>query len=163
MSARSEGWLVALVTNQAGIGRNLYGWKEFVTVNSYILDWLDCQGAVIDAVLAAPHHPDGVGEYRHPNHPMRKPNPGMFQTAAEMLNGDLSHSLVVGDNSTDLLAAKRSGLRRAFAVLTGHGSRYRAKSVALSSRTFAVTVVPDVGDTSVLNALKSKKLENLET
>ncbi|MBL0125316.1 MAG: HAD hydrolase-like protein [Betaproteobacteria bacterium] len=49
---------------------------------------------------------------------MRKPNPGMLQAAAEMLNGDLPSSLIIGDNAADLQAGKRSGLRQGFAVLT---------------------------------------------
>ncbi len=153
-AAREQGWRVAVVTNQAGIGRNYFSWKDFAAVNEYMLNWLDERGAVVDAVVATPHHSDGLGKYRHPDHPMRKPNPGMFQMVAEMLKGDLQSSLIVGDNVADLLAGKRSGLRRGFAVLTGHGPRYRAECEAISSPFFTVTVVANAADPRVMDALK---------
>lgn len=152
---RQSGWLVAVVTNQAGIGHGYYGWDEFAAVNEFILNWLDHRGAVLDAVLSVPHHPEGLGVYRHPNHPMRKPNPGMLLTAAEMLNGDLTKSLIVGDNAADLLAGQRAGLRQGFAVLTGHGPRYRVASEALASPRFAVNVVANAGDPGLLRVLKA--------
>lgn len=153
VAARQAGWRVAMVTNQAGIGRGYYDWEEFATVNRFILDWLDTRGAVIDAVLATPHHPEGNSPYGHPDHPMRKPNPGMLLAAAEMLNGDPTNSLIVGDNAADLLAGQRAGLRQGFQVLTGHGLRYRAESEALAASDFAVHVIADAGDAGLRRAL----------
>lgn len=152
--ARAAGWRVALVTNQAGIGRGYYCWDEFAAVNEYILSALDHQGAFIDAVLAVPHHPEGLDVFRHPDHPMRKPNPGMLLAAGLILKGDFSRSIIVGDNTSDLLAGQRAGLRRGFAVLSGHGQRYREESEQLNSSNFSVRVVEDVGAPEILNALK---------
>lgn len=152
---KRAGWAVVIVTNQAGIGRGYYGWGEFGAVNDFILRWLDSRGAAVDAVLAVPHHPDGVDDYRHPSHPMRKPNPGMLLDVAEVLNGDLSRSMIVGDHATDLLAGQRAGLYRGFAVLTGHGKKHRLESEALSSPQFSVQVIRDIGDEVLLSVLES--------
>lgn len=157
--ARKAGYRVAVVTNQAGIGRGYYGWEEFAMVNEYMLSSLDQQGAFIDAVLAAPHHPKGHGEFRHPDHPMRKPNPGMLFSAEQMLNGDLSRSIIVGDNASDLLAGQRAGLRQGFAVLSGHGQRFREESERLHSAKFSVQVVSHVGADEILDALKAYSIE----
>lgn len=155
IAARLSGWRVAMVTNQAGIGRGFYGWDEFALVNQFILDWLDSRCASIDAVLACPHHPEGTGVYGHPDHPMRKPNPGMLLSAAEMLNGDLANSLIVGDTVADIQAGKRAGLLHGFHVLTGHGLRYRSESEALTTSDFAVHVIADLGEDDLRRTLLS--------
>lgn len=154
--ARRRGWRVAMVTNQAGIGRGYYRWEQFAEVNAFILDWLDGQGALIDVVLAVPYHPEGLATYRHPDHPMRKPNPGMLLAVAEMLNADLAKSVIVGDNVSDLLAGKRAGLGRGVAVLTGHGLHYRMEINALASDQFAVSILASAGDVGLQCVLASQ-------
>jgi len=37
--------------------------------------------ASVAAVYACAHHPKGLGEYAHPDHNARKPNPGMLLRA----------------------------------------------------------------------------------
>src|SRR5262249_59404752 len=90
------------------------------------------EGARFDAVYACPHHRDGKGAWAHPDHPARKPNPGMFQRAAAALDIDLSRSWLVGDRVTDIEAAKRAGLAGALHVLTGYGRAGRADPVRLA-------------------------------
>ena len=50
-------------------------------------------------VYACPHHPNGKGEFLHPDHPARKPNPGMILRAAADLDLDLRTSWLVGDKT----------------------------------------------------------------
>ncbi|HLO66004.1 MAG TPA: HAD-IIIA family hydrolase [Holophaga sp.] len=111
---------VVVVTNQAGIGRGKYGWKEFEAVTGRINELLAGHGARVDAVYAAPHHPEGIGEYAHPDHPDRKPNPGMLLRAAGELGLDLARSWMIGDKPIDVEAARNAGCRAAL-VLTGYG------------------------------------------
>jgi len=148
-AARAAGWGVVIITNQAGIGRGRYGWADFAAVNTHILNWLDAQGAQVDAVLATPHHPDGKAPFQHPNHPMRKPNPGMILAAAAALRGLSRQSVIVGDKSCDLEAGRSAHLPQGFHVLTGHGQDHRQRSEALNNDQFRVTVVPDVGDPAI--------------
>ncbi|HEY6334320.1 MAG TPA: HAD family hydrolase [Alphaproteobacteria bacterium] len=137
---------VIIATNQAGIGRGYYGWREFAAVQAAILGELGRAGARIDAVYACPHHPEALPPYRHPNHPARKPNPGMLLRAAAELNLDLGKSWLVGDKSVDIEAAMAAGLAGALHILTGHGAEERAAVTALKAPGFEIRLCRSIGD-----------------
>lgn len=126
---------VIVVTNQAGIGQGKYGWKDFHAVMDHIASLLAKEGAHMDGVYAAPHHERGIGEYQHPDHPDRKPNPGMLQRAAAEHDLDLARSWMIGDKAIDLEAGRRAGCRTAL-VLTGYGQE--------ADQTFADLVARDL-------------------
>jgi D-glycero-D-manno-heptose 1,7-bisphosphate phosphatase len=111
---------VIVVSNQAGIGRGKYGWEDYHAVMARIGELLAEGGAHLDGAYAAPHHPKGVGEYAHPDHPDRKPNPGMLLQAAREHGLDLARSWMIGDKELDLRAGRNAGCRTAL-VLTGYG------------------------------------------
>lgn len=123
---------VVLITNQAGIGRGLYGWAEFTQVQGKMLADLAAAGARVDAVYACPHQSGGVAPYDHPDHPARKPNPGMILRAARTLGMDLARSWIVGDRATDLMAGRTGGLEGGLHVLTGYGERPGEREAALA-------------------------------
>ena len=118
----ARGIPVVVVTNQSGLARGYFDWADFAAIQARLSDLL--APAWCDLVLACPFHPQGQ-RYRHPNHPWRKPNPGMLHHAARILRLDLSRSVLVGDSLTDLQAAARAGLSTAAHVLTGHGQAQR--------------------------------------
>jgi len=118
----ARGIPVVVVTNQSGIGRGKYGWQDFAAVMSRMGTLLALENAWIDAVYASAHHEKGQGEYAVPDHPERKPNPGMLTRAAEEHGLDLSRSWMVGDKAIDLEAGRRAGCRVAL-VRTGYGSQ----------------------------------------
>ncbi len=137
----SLGIAVVVVTNQGGIGLGYFGWPEFVVVQDHMAALLaEAAPARIDGIFASPYHPRGTGEYAHPNHPSRKPNPGMLLAAAKMLNLDLSHSWIVGDHWRDLEAGKDAGIAGGMHVLTGHGLHddQRQQAIALADKGFQV-------------------------
>jgi D-glycero-D-manno-heptose 1,7-bisphosphate phosphatase len=111
---------VIVVTNQAGIGRGKYGWEDFQAVTDRIALLLNEEHAHVDGVYASPYHEKGIGEYAHPDHPERKPNPGMLLRAAEDLDLELAKSWMIGDKEIDLAAGRKAGCRVAL-VLTGYG------------------------------------------
>jgi D-glycero-D-manno-heptose 1,7-bisphosphate phosphatase len=123
--ANRQGIPVVEVTNQAGIGRGYFGWHEFGEVEEALARALADSGAAIDAVMACPYHPDGVPPWAHPDHPARKPRPGMLVAAQRLLQLDLHRSWIVGDKLHDLLAGHQAGLRGGLHVLTGHGASQR--------------------------------------
>jgi D-glycero-D-manno-heptose 1,7-bisphosphate phosphatase len=141
---------VVLVTNQSGIGRGYYGWAEFCAVQEAIQSAIAQEGAHFDAVYACPHHRDGQGAFAHPDHPARKPNPGMLQRAAAALDIDMVRSWLVGDHASDIEAAKRAGLAGALHVLTGHGLGERAAAMALSGPRFDVRSATSIADALTL-------------
>ncbi|HWE50081.1 MAG TPA: HAD-IIIA family hydrolase [Bryobacteraceae bacterium] len=111
---------VVLVTNQSGIGQGFYGWDAFVAVEAAMEDELARLNARIDAVLACPFYPE---------HPARKPQPGMLLAAAPALNLDLAGSWIVGDHASDMEAGLNAGLRGGLHVLTGHGAGQRERAI----------------------------------
>ena len=106
------GWLVIVVTNQSGVGRGYYTEAEMQALHARMQEDLATTGARIDAVYHAPQHPDAESpKYRHPDPPLRKPNPGMILQALAEWPIDREASLLVGDKASDLEAAARAGVR----------------------------------------------------
>ncbi|MBC8338774.1 MAG: HAD family hydrolase [Alphaproteobacteria bacterium] len=146
--ANTLGVPVIVVTNQAGIARGKFAWQGFVKVQETIIETLDSQGAFLNAVFACPHHKDGKAPFDNPNHPWRKPNPGMLLEAAQRLPVDLSKSWLIGDREADVRAAKTAGLQGALHVLTGHGqdAGEREGAVALDGDGFQCLTAESVGE-----------------
>jgi D-glycero-D-manno-heptose 1,7-bisphosphate phosphatase len=118
--ANRQHWLVGLVTNQSGIGQGYFAWEDFHAVQARMVALLAARSARLDFVCACPHHPAGQDRYRHPAHPWRKPNPGMIRYAVEELYLDLSRSVIVGDNESDINAGRGAPLRHCIRVEDGH-------------------------------------------
>lgn len=115
----AAGWLVIVVTNQSGVGRGYYTEADVHELHRRMRDELKAAGAHIDAFYHAPHHPEAADEaYRHPDPPLRKPNPGMLLQAMQDWPIDREASLMIGDKPSDLEAALRAGVR---GVLFGGG------------------------------------------
>lgn len=143
---------VIVVTNQSGIARGYFGWDTFARVQAKMLADLDALGARVGGVFACGHHKKGVGDYQHPNHPARKPNPGMLLRARDTLGVDLGTSWIIGDKAVDLGAGKNAGLAGGVHVLTGHGSDAgeRENSLALADGTFQVATSDSIGTATPL-------------
>jgi D-glycero-D-manno-heptose 1,7-bisphosphate phosphatase len=106
------GWLVIVVTNQSGVGRGYYTEDAMHALHKRMAEDLAEAGGHIDAFYHAPQHPDAPAlAYRHPNPPLRKPNPGMILQALAEWPIDREASLLVGDKPSDLEAALRAGIR----------------------------------------------------
>jgi D-glycero-D-manno-heptose 1,7-bisphosphate phosphatase len=152
-AANKCGVPVVVVTNQAGIGRGYYGWVEFAAVQNAIVAALAAEGAKIDAVYACAHHPLGQGSFAHPDHPARKPNPGMLLQAAADLKLDLRKSWLVGDKAIDVEATKRAGIAGALQVATGYGNAERERASGFASANFEVRFGRSIADTMTLPIL----------
>jgi D,D-heptose 1,7-bisphosphate phosphatase len=109
---------VAVVTNQAGIARGLYGIDDVTKVHQYIAGRLAEHGAHIDLFLYCPYHPEGVVEAFARTSEDRKPGPGLAKAAQAALNLDLTASWVVGDRPEDVGLAQAVG---ASAIYLGAG------------------------------------------
>jgi D-glycero-D-manno-heptose 1,7-bisphosphate phosphatase len=138
--ANRLGIAVVIVTNQAGIGRRYYDWMHFIAVQAKITGMLTAAGVHLDAVFACPHHADARPPYQHPDHPARKPNPGMIVMAGGLLGLDLAASWIVGDRSSDVRAGLNGGLAGGVQVATGHGSRGNERDTAKALATDAYPV-----------------------
>jgi len=109
-TAADCGFVVVVVTNQAGIGRGLYNEAQFKSYTEWMLEQFHGQQLEIQRVYYCPHHPDhGVGTYRTACC-CRKPAPGMMEAAARDLALDLAGSIMIGDKVSDMRAAGRCGI-----------------------------------------------------
>jgi histidinol-phosphate phosphatase family protein len=113
---------VAVLTNQAGVARGLYGVDDVGRVHQYIADRLAEYGAHVDLFLFCPYHPDGVVQAFARSSEDRKPRPGMAKAAQATLDLDLTRSCVVGDRAEDVGLAQAIG---ASAIYLGPDHRDR--------------------------------------
>lgn len=108
--ANRGGYLVVVVTNQAGIGRGYYSESDFHALTNWMKARFAELGGTIDAVYFCPDHPEhGIGEYRRASE-FRKPAPGMLMWAQSELGIDLERSIFIGDKSTDMAAGCAAGV-----------------------------------------------------
>ncbi|WP_165837141.1 D-glycero-alpha-D-manno-heptose-1,7-bisphosphate 7-phosphatase [Phenylobacterium hankyongense] len=106
------GWLVIVVTNQSGVGRGYYTEDDMHALHARMSEELAQAGGRIDAFYFAPQHPKAeLDQYRHPDPPDRKPNPGMILRALADWPIDRERSILVGDKVSDIDAATRAGIR----------------------------------------------------
>ena len=106
------GWWVFVVTNQSGVARGLFDRETVWRLHAAMQAQLGKAGARVDRVYDCPFHAEAVEDrWRHPDHPDRKPNPGMLMRAFAEHAVDRGRSLLVGDKDTDLEAARRAGVK----------------------------------------------------
>lgn len=105
------GYVTVIVTNQSGVARGMFSEEVMHGFNALLVERLAEAGARIDAVYACPFHSEAVdARYRHPDHPDRKPNPGMLLKAVAEHDLDPARSLMIGDQPSDMEAARRAGV-----------------------------------------------------
>lgn len=100
----SWGYLIAIISNQSGIGRGLITVKEARAVHDRFTHLLSDAGVRMDAALYCPHAPEE-------NCLCRKPQPGLLLHATEKYEIDLSASFMVGDKISDCEAGTAAGCR----------------------------------------------------
>ena len=110
--AKSLGYLILVVTNQAGIGRGYYSEQDFLELTKWMSGVFRDRGAPIDKVYFCPCHAEhGIGIYKVDSF-FRKPAPGMILQAAKEFDIDLSQSVLVGDKDSDIQAGIAAGVGR---------------------------------------------------
>jgi D-glycero-D-manno-heptose 1,7-bisphosphate phosphatase len=105
------GAMVAVATNQSGVARGYFDEAAVDRLHAAMRAQLAEAGGRIDAFYVCPFHAEAVlAAFAHPDHPDRKPNPGMILRALADLDLDPARTLVVGDKQSDLEAARRAGV-----------------------------------------------------
>ena len=120
----NAGYLVVVVSNQAGVARGMYSEDDIFRLHAFVDRDLALVGARIDAYYFCPHHPE-YGANR--DCVCRKPKPGMLLQASDELAIDLSRSYLVGDKLTDVCAGLAAGVKP-FLVKTGYGASETANA-----------------------------------
>lgn len=111
-AAVGAGLAVVVVTNQAGIGRGLYGVDVLADLSRWMVRQFALANVPIARVYFCPHHPDATIAGLRRVCDCRKPAPGMLLAAARHLGLDLTRSVLIGDKATDLAAATTAGVPR---------------------------------------------------
>jgi D-glycero-D-manno-heptose 1,7-bisphosphate phosphatase len=105
------GYLVFIVTNQAGIARGYYEAEAVDTLHDWMSGELSEIGAHIDDIRYCPHHPEGTVPALTTACDCRKPNTGMLEDLIAQWNPDMSHSFMLGDTDKDAEAGIAVGIR----------------------------------------------------
>lgn len=109
-SYNEHGYLVIVVTNQAGIAKGYYTEAQMHELHKVMNERLrEEHGAHIDAFYFCPHHPDFTGECD-----CRKPKTGMLKRAIQEWNIDPTQSIMFGDKEHDVECARNMGIEGRF-------------------------------------------------
>jgi len=126
---QNKGYLLIIITNQAGIARGKYTENDFQILTTWMLEQFQKQNIEITQVYHCPHHPDFTGPCN-----CRKPKPGMILAAKEEFNIDLGKSVLVGDKNSDIEAGIRAGVKSNFLVATGHRIQHNKFNVDILNK-----------------------------
>jgi D-glycero-D-manno-heptose 1,7-bisphosphate phosphatase len=115
------GYLLVLATNQSGIGRGLYGEREFEAVQARLDGLLAAGGVALARVYHCPHHPTEAHGALRVSCACRKPAPGMLERAVRELDLERERCVMVGDSLSDVGAGRAAGMATVL-VRTGQGA-----------------------------------------
>lgn len=100
---KNAGYLLIVITNQAGIAKGLYTRDDVMRCHNYFQE--RC-GHLIDDIYFSPHHPDYDTRSL-----TRKPDSLLLEKAIAKYNIDPAQSWMIGDAARDMHAGKRVGVR----------------------------------------------------
>ena len=104
------GGQIHVATNQSGIARGMYSREQFLSLSIWMTDALRDEGIEIWSIQNCEHLPASDGT---PNCSCRKPQPGMLLEAARLSALPRHQAVMIGDQVSDVLAAKAAGFRAA--------------------------------------------------
>jgi len=104
------GYRVAVITNQSGIARGYYTEADFHALSRWMGAEFARHGVTLAGVFHCPYHKVGTASPYSRESFWRKPNPGMILEAQRVLGLDLARSVFVGDQPTDMAAARAAGV-----------------------------------------------------
>lgn len=105
------GYILIVVTNQAGIARGYYTEEDLKKVNDFMKEKLLENGIKISKCYFCPHHKDkGIGKYKI-DCECRKPKPKMLLDGIKEFNIDPKQSYMIGDKLSDVYAGLNAGVK----------------------------------------------------
>ncbi len=110
----SSKYKIIIVTNQSAVGRGIISHVAAEEINNQLVNEIESAGGRVDGVLMCPHSPAD-------NCLCRKPKPGLILEAAAAFSLNLSHSIMIGDALSDIIAGQTAGVGQNVLVNTGRG------------------------------------------
>ena len=106
---REAGIPVFIVTNQGGIGRELFTVYDMNLFHQHLHKMAQSVGGEIQDIAYCPHHPLAVKKAFKTPCRCRKPEPGLLFDLADKWQLDLEQSVMIGDQNSDVEAGQRAG------------------------------------------------------
>lgn len=119
--ARDRGYVIAVVSNQSGVGRGLIAPEALPQIHERLNELLLAEaGASVDFFACCTHHPSDECS-------CRKPLPRLVYEAQAHLGVDLAQSAFIGDRLTDIRTGKTAPVGRTILVRTGEGREQESR------------------------------------
>ncbi|GAA4249222.1 D-glycero-beta-D-manno-heptose 1,7-bisphosphate 7-phosphatase, partial [Azospirillum formosense] len=132
--AMDRGFRIAVITNQSGIARGYFSENAFLELTGWMRTVFQAQGVDLAGVFHCPYHRGGTVERYARDSFWRKPNPGMILDAARRLDLDLARSVFLGDQPTDMEAARAAGVERRVLLSSGNPTTEPAAATSVIRR-----------------------------
>ena len=102
---RKKGYLLIVITNQGGIGKGLFDFKDVEMLHAYLRDTLSKSGVYLDEIYYCSHHPINCSCI------CRKPDSLFVEKGLARFNIDPNQSYFIGDKERDILAGNKAGVK----------------------------------------------------
>jgi len=107
----TKNFYLFIVTNQAGIGKNIFTENDFINLHKKIKEFLTRKNVYINEIKFCPFHPLAKIKKYKKNSLLRKPGNLMVEQLKKDWEIDFKKSYMIGDKRSDELCAKKSKLR----------------------------------------------------
>lgn len=142
--AHNKNWIVVLITNQSGVGRGYFAWKDFDAVQLRMMQLLAKKNAWIDRVVVAGYH-DSSQTYEGQMHPhFRKPRSSMIMSVAQELRIDRESSYMVGDRTLDIRTGYNAGVGNLYLLKSEIVEIEQSPLQTYNNRTIEFRIVSDL-------------------
>ena len=120
----SMGYKLIVITNQSGIARGYYSEEKMNAFHKFMNNDLKQKaGIIIKKFYHCPHHPDGKIKQYSQICNCRKPGDELFKKAISDFSIETKHSIVVGNNLSDIIPAINRGVNKSFLLNTNNSNR----------------------------------------
>jgi len=131
------GYIIAIATNQSGIGRGLFGLDELELMHQKLCALVEDAGGEIAGIFYCPHTPEDNCE-------CRKPKSGLIDSIETELCLPVKNAYIVGDTQRDLESGFNRGCLPVL-VKTGKGEKTFASLPEKNPMLFSKAIVfPDL-------------------
>jgi len=143
------GYRLIVITNQSGIARGYFTEKEMNTFHQYMNNDLKQKtGIEIDKFYHCPHHSKGnIKKYRK-KCSCRKPGTKLYKKAISDYDINVSHSMVIGNNYSDITPAYDLGVETAYLFKNDNkaDAHYSNKVVHVKNWTEVIKNIENISD-----------------
>lgn len=135
-------YLAIIISNQPMIAKGFMTEKDLDQIHKKLETELGRDGAKIDAIYYCPHHPEsgfrGERTELKIKCTCRKPNIGLFLRAEKDFHVNLKASYMIGDQTSDILAGQKAGLKTILAKTgyAGKDGKYSVKPDFITDNLF---------------------------